>query len=122
MSKVNWKELIDKLSKDIGDEALKTLKENSDFFADVAKEELILILHYVAMGDEGQLNAEVYASLLRQMSDEDFVSLRSRSAETVSQWSAMDLKKRKICDDLKKKVGKMAADLLIRHLLLGSIL
>jgi len=121
MSKINWNELIDNISKNVSDEALKVFKEEEEFFKKLATEELMLLLHYVAIGDEKELNVEIYSAMLKQLSDEELLSLKNMSVDNVKAWSNSETKRKEIFDKLVNQVGKIAANTMIKYVVMATI-
>ena len=119
--KINWTEFIKSFGEDVTNETLNVFKENKDFFSKLTKEQLTLLLHYVAGDNETELNAQVFSMMLQQLSDEEFLKLREQTAAAAVAWNELDSRKRKVANDLLSRVGKLAANILIKQLLLFAL-
>ena len=120
-SKIDWTELLETFGEQISNESLEVFKENKDFFSKLTKEQLTLLLHYVSGDAEEELNTQVYSLMLRQLSDEDFLKLREDTTLAAQAWNELDNRKRKVANDLLSRIGRLTANILIKHLLLLSL-
>jgi len=125
--KINWTNIIYSLKgemvKEVGEasakEAIEVLEKHKDFLTGLAKEEVIMMLHYLAGGAETKIEPIVYMAMLRSLSDEDFLNLRKQIVNSASSWHELDKKKKEVVKDMTSKVGKAVSEILIRYLLLG---
>ena len=119
MSKINWKDVLEQAGKDVSEETLEVIDKHKKFLKDIAKREVIQILHYVTTEDSESLTTSVYAALLQQLTDEEFLNIRQKNVEAIRIWAEVDKRKKEIVDDIKSKIEKISAELLLKLILLS---
>ena len=120
-TKIDWTDFLKNFGEQISNEALEVFKENKDFFSKLTKDQLVLLLHHVTGNSEDDLNTQIFSLMLRQLSDDEFLKLRENTTLAAQAWNELDNRKRKVASDLLSRVGKLAANILIKTLLLSSI-
>ena len=121
VSKIDWEGLLKAIGEEATDETLQVLKDNKKFLSELARDELVMIMHNVVSGDDGELNAVVYSAMLSQLTDDEFLELRKKSVEAAKVWASLNKRKDKIIKDIKSKVSKATANIIIRYVLLGGL-
>jgi len=121
VNKIDWEGLIKAVGEEATEETLQVLKDNKEFLSGLARDELVMIMHNIVSGDDGELNAAVYSAMLSQLTDDEFLELRKKSVESAKVWASLNKRKDKVIKDIKSKVSKATANIIIRYVLLGGL-
>lgn len=119
---IDVKKMIEELGKSVSEETIKTLKDNEDTLKQLTKEELTHLFHYVTVGQDAALDGLVYTALMRGLTDKEFLEIRERTKEGFDAWEKMNSKKSKIVADLVSKIGKIAADMIFKQVVMSKII
>jgi excinuclease UvrABC ATPase subunit len=122
MATLDIEKILKESSKELSQDVIDTLEKNREFLSQLAVDRAKSIFEFVVQGKSEDLDMAVYQQMLSGLTDQQFLDLRKETVEAAQKWAEISTKKQKIVDDLVSKVGKMAASVIVRQIVLGNLI
>jgi len=115
--KFDIKELLKELGDTITSEAKEVIEENEDTLKDLGQYGFYELMRRIAGGKEEQIDELLELKMLRKLSDEELLKVKSEKIEDLKEKAEMATKRRKIAKDLFTRVGKQVAGIIVQKML-----
>ena len=121
MPTLNLKKMINEIGHNLDTKSTELLKDNEDLLKKVSVEGFKDLLISAKLKKKERVDAYVYSSLLRSLSDEDFLKLRRETVESINLMADMEKRKHKLVTDLLEIGETVIIDHAIKYAALAAL-